>query len=285
MKRLRTFVVGAAAATALAAPTAASAAGPYATGPDPTVASLRASAGPFGVTRTVYADSVTPGFGAATVYAPNVTGRTFGVVAFAPGFTETTSAVSWLAARAATFGFVTIAFNVNNTLTDLPFSRGQQLQAALSFVTTQSREAGRADASRLAVAGHSMGGGATLFASRDLPTLKAAVGLAPWSPGASFDDVTVPSLEIAAQNDIIAPINDNARPLYRSLPAGTPKQYVELKGADHFVTNSPSAKVAAPTIAWLKRWVDDDARYAAFTCVNRSEILLSELSGYTFASC
>ncbi len=163
-------------------------------------------------------------------------------MAFAPGFTETTSAVSWLAARAATFGFVTIAFNVNNTLTDLPSPRGQQLQAALSFVTTQSREAGRADASRLAVAGHSMGGGATLFASRDLPTLKAAVGLAPWSPGASFDDVTVPSLEIAAQNDIIAPINDNARPLYRSLPAGTPKQYVELKGADHFVTNSPARR-------------------------------------------
>lgn len=285
MKRLRSAVVGALAAATLVAPAAACAASPYATGPDPTVSYLRASAGPFPVTRSYYDDAVTPGFGAASVYAPNVPGKTFGVVAFAPGFTETSSAVSWLAARAATFGFVAIAFNVNNTFTDLPYQRGQQLQAALAFVTTRSREASRADANRLAVAGHSMGGGATLFASRDMPQLKATVGLAPWSPGATFDDVTVPSLEIAAQFDLIAPVNDNARPLYRSIPAGTPKQYVELKGADHFVTNSPSAKVGAVTIAWLKRWVDEDTRYTAFTCVNRSEIFLSELSGYTFSSC
>lgn len=285
MKRFRLAVVGALAAAALTAPTSAAAASPYATGPDPTVTSLRASAGPFSLTRSVYSDSATPGFGAAAVFAPNVTGKTFGVVAFAPGFTESSSAVSWLAQRVASFGFVTIVFNVNNTFTDFPFQRGEQLQAALAFVTTRATERTRADANRLAVSGHSMGGGATLFASRDMPQLKAAVGLMPWSPGATFNDVTVPSLEIDAQADIIAPVNDNARPLYRSLPAGTPKQYVELKGADHFVSNSPTAKVGAATVAWLKRWVDDDTRYAAFTCSSRGALLLSELSGYSWASC
>lgn len=284
MRALRFAALSALAA--LAVPASASAANPYAKGPDPTVASLRATAGPYSLTRSVYADSATPGFGAATVFAPaNAAGQTFGVVAFAPGFTETTSSVSWLAQRVASFGFVTIAFNVNNTFLDFPYQRGQQLQAALDFVTTSSRERSLADASRLAVSGHSMGGGATFFASRDRPQLKAAVGLEPWAPGSTFDDVTVPSLEIAAQNDIIAPIGDNAQPLYRSLPDGTPKEYVELRGADHFVSNAPTAKVGAATIAWLKRWVDDDTRYAPFVCANHPELGSSELSGYTSASC
>ena len=102
-------------------------------GPDPTVSSLRASAGPYSLSRTVYADGATPGFGAATVFAPAgaPAGQTFGVVAFAPGWTENSSSVSWLAQKVASYGFVTIAFNVNNTFTDFPASRANQLLAAL----------------------------------------------------------------------------------------------------------------------------------------------------------
>jgi predicted dienelactone hydrolase len=263
------------------APSAASAASPYEKGPAPTVASVRATAGPYGITRTVYQDSATPGFGAATVFAPaNSAGQTFGAVAFAPGFTETTSSVSWLAQRVASFGFVTIAFNVNNTFLDFPAQRADQLLAALDFVKSQSKERALVDPNRLAVSGHSMGGGATLEASRTRPSLKAAVGLEPWYPNTGFGDVTVPSLEIGAQFDIIAPVSSNARVHARSLPATTPKAYAELAGADHFVSNSPSAKVGAATVTWLKRFVDDDERYTSIICGARLGIGSSELSAF-----
>ena len=36
-------------------------------GPDPTVSSLRASAGPYSLSRNVYADSATPGFGTGSL--------------------------------------------------------------------------------------------------------------------------------------------------------------------------------------------------------------------------
>ncbi len=182
--------------------------------------------------KTSYADNVTPGFGAATVYAPTGTsGQTFGVVSFSPGFTENQSAVDWIARRTATFGFVTIAFNVNNTFLDFPTQRSEQLLAALDFVTGTSNQRNLADASREAVAGHSMGGGAALEAARARPALKAAVGLAQWDPQISFSDVTVPTLAVASQNDFIAPVNNNARYHYNSLPGTTPKAYAEMKAS------------------------------------------------------
>lgn len=254
-------------------------------GPAPTVASLRANAGPYELGKTSYTNGATPGFGAATVYYPkNAGSEPRGAVAFAPGFTESSSAVSWLAQRAASHGFVTIAINVNNTFTDFPYSRAQQLLASLDFLTTTSKEKDLVDPARLAVVGHSMGGGATLDASRLRPTLKAAVGLAPWNPGMQYDDVTVPQLEIGAQNDFIAPVSSNARPFYNSLPTGTPKVFVNLKGAGHLATNSPTAKVGAATIAWLKLNVDDDARYQPFICDTHTAVLNSELAGYA-SSC
>lgn len=277
------FACGVAAAAMALAPAAAHAASTP-TDPDPTVASLRATAGPFAISRTAYADGATPGFGAASVFAPTgTTGRTFGVVAFAPGFTETTSSVSWLAQKVASYGFVTIALNVNNTYTDFPTSRAKQLLAALDFVTATSKQRTLADPTREAVAGHSMGGGATLEASRTRPALKAAIGLEPWNPGLTFEDVTVPSLEIGAQNDFIAPVKANARGFYNSLPATTPKAYVELANAGHLASNSPSARVGAAAVAWLKRYVDDDARYAPFICGGHTALNSSELSAFASA--
>ena len=44
----------------------------------------------------------------------------------------------------------------------------------------------RIDASRLAVAGHSMGGGGSLEAALDRPSLQAAVPLAPWNATKSW---------------------------------------------------------------------------------------------------
>lgn len=85
-------------------------------GPDPTVASLQATSGPYAVSQTTVADANTPGFGAATIYYPTTTAEgAFGGVAISPGFTETQSAISWLGPRFASRGFVVITFNTNSS--------------------------------------------------------------------------------------------------------------------------------------------------------------------------
>jgi hypothetical protein len=39
-----------------------------------------------------------------------------------------------------------------------------------------------------------------------------------------------------------------------------------MNNASHFVSNSSHTPTAKYTIAWLKRFVDDDARYEQFLC-------------------
>jgi alpha-beta hydrolase superfamily lysophospholipase len=249
-------------------------------GPDPTVAALQATSGPYAVSQTTVADASTPGFGAATIYYPTTTAEgTFGGVAIAPGFTETQSAISWLGPRFASRGFVVITFNTNSSL-DQPASRGTQLLAALDYLTGSSSVKTRVDASTLAVAGHSMGGGGTLEAAKARPSLKAAIGLTPWDSDKTWPEITTPSLMIGAQNDSVAPPSQHAIPFYNSIPASTKKAYLELAGADHFAPNSPNTTVGAEGVAWLKRFVDGDTRYSPFLCPSPSAAPAGAVSQY-----
>lgn len=257
-----------------------SAAGAVQHGPNPTVASLQASTGPYAISQTSVSDAATPGFGAATIYYPTTTAEgAFGAVAISPGFTETQSAISWLGPRLASNGFVVITFNTNSGF-DSPAQRGDELLAALDYLTGASSVSGRVDATHLAVMGHSMGGGATLEAAKDRPSLKAAVGLAPWNTDKTWPEITTPSLMVGAQNDSIAPPSQHAIPFYNSIPATTSKAYLELAGADHFATNSPNTTVGAEGVAWLKRFVDGDTRYSPFLCPSPSAAPAGAVSQY-----
>ncbi len=157
----------------LAAASAHAQTNPYQKGPDPTSASLNATSGSFSVA-TSSVSSLVSGFGGGTIYYPTTTG-TYAVLAISPGFTATQSSIAWLGRRIATNGFVVITIDTNSTL-DQPPSCATQLMAALNYVTNSSSATVRAkvDASRRGVAGHSMGGGGTLYAARDNPSLKAA---------------------------------------------------------------------------------------------------------------
>ena len=92
------------------------------------------------------------------------------------------------------FGIDTLA------LDDSPASRGAQLLAALDYLTQTSSVRTRVDASRLAVAGHSLGGGGAFEAALRRPSLKAAIPNAPFIPGGASND-RVPTLITAMQND------------------------------------------------------------------------------------
>lgn len=246
---------------------------PYQRGPDPTRSALTAD-GPFAVSTYSVSRLSVSGFGGGVIYYPSGTTLTFGGIAMSPGYTADASSLAWLGRRLASHGFVVIVINTNSRL-DFPDSRASQLAAALNYLRTSSPSAVRArlDATRLAVAGHSMGGGATLRISEQNPGLKAGVPLTPWHTDKTFN-TSVPQLIIGAENDTVAPVSQHAIPFYNNLPSTTPKVYAELRGASHFAPNSPNAAISVYTISWMKLWVDNDARYRQFLC-NVSDSSLS----------
>jgi alpha-beta hydrolase superfamily lysophospholipase len=277
----RRLLVTAAAALALiagslAGATAAGAASPYERGPDPTAAALDASRGPFATAQQTVSSLSVSGFGGGVIYYPTSTAEgTFGAVAIAPGFTETWSDLSWLGPRIASHGFVVFGIDTNSIF-DQPDARADQLLAALDYLRRTSSVRTRVDAARLAVSGHSMGGGGSLEAANDRPSLQAAVPLAPWHSTKSWSGLRVPTLIIGGESDAIAPVSSHAIPFYTSIPAAAEKSYLELNNAGHLFplsTNNPTARQA---VAWLKRFVDDDTRYDQFICPGPSGSAVSD---------
>jgi alpha-beta hydrolase superfamily lysophospholipase len=254
-------------ATAAAVPVQAHAApNPYERGPAPTTASVEAARGPFATASTTVARGSVSGFGGGTIHYPTSTAEgTFGGVAIAPGFTASQSAVSWLGPRLASQGFVVITIDTNSTL-DQPDSRGAQLLAALDHLTGASAVRTRVDATRLAVMGHSMGGGGSLAASRTRPALQAAIPLTPWHGTKSWSAVRVPTMIIGAESDTVAPVASHAEPFYASLTSAPDKAYLELNNGSHSAPTSANTTVAKYSISWLKRFVDNDTRYDQFLC-------------------
>ncbi len=248
-----------------ASPSAEAQSNPYQRGPNPTRSALTID-GPFSVSTYSVSRFSVSGFGGGVIYYPTGTTLTFGGIAMSPGYTADASSLAWLGRRLASHGFVVIVINTNSRY-NFPDSRASQLAAALNYLRTSSPSAVRArlDANRLAVAGHSMGGGATLRVSEQIPSLKAGVPLTPWHTDKTFN-TSVPQLIVGAEADTIAPVSQHAIPFYQNLPSTTPKVYVELDNATHFAPNSPNAAISVYTISWMKLWVDNDTRYRQFLC-------------------
>ena len=247
---------------------------PYQRGPNPTTASIEATTGPFAIAQTTVGSGY--GFGAGTIYYPTDPSQgTFGAVAISPGFTGTQSTISWLGPRLATQGFVVITIDTLSTLNQ-PGERADQLQAALNYLVNTSSVRSRIDRNRLAVAGHSMGGGGSIEAARDNAALQAVVAFQPWHTTTNWSGVRVPTMIQGAENDSIAPVGSHAEPFYDSIPAASEKAYLEINDASHMVVTSPNVTTAKYTIAWLKRFVDDDTRYDQFLCPAPSGSTISE---------
>ena len=239
---------------------------PYERGPAPTTSSIQATRGSFTVSTTTVSRFAARGFGGGTIYYPSSTAAgTFGGVVIAPGYTASQSSIAWLGPRLASQGFVVFTIDTLSRY-DQPSSRGDQLLAAADYLTGSSSVRSRVDASRIAVMGHSMGGGGTLEAAKDRPSLQAAIGMTPWNVDKTWPEVSTPTMLIGAQNDSTAPVASHSEPFYRSLPATTDKAYLELRGASHFAPNSSNTTIASYSISWLKRFVDDDTRYTQFLC-------------------
>ncbi|GII30816.1 lipase [Planotetraspora mira] len=244
---------------------AQAAANPYERGPAPTNASIEATRGPFATAQTSVS-SLVSGFGGGIIYYPTDTSQgTFGAIAISPGYTASWSSLSWLGPRLASQGFVVIGIETNSVF-DQPDSRGRQLLAALDYLVQSSSVRSRIDSSRLAVAGHSMGGGGTLEAANSRPSLQAAIPLAPWNLTKSWSGIRVPTMIIGGESDSVAPVSSHSEPFYNSIPASSEKAYMELNNASHFFPQTSNTTMAKYMISWMKRFIDNDTRYDQFLC-------------------
>ncbi len=254
------------AATLFFAPAAEAQSNPYERGPDPSVSSIRTT-GPYAYS-TSSVSSWVSGFGGGTVYYPTGTSETFGGVVVSPGYTASSSSMAWFGRRMASHGFVVLVIDTNSRY-DQPNSRGTQLLAAADWLSSSSPPAAvrnRLDSSRMAVAGHSMGGGGALRASNSRPSLEASIPFTAWHTTKTWSSNTVPQLILGAENDSVASMSSHSIPFYNGLPDSTPKMYAELRGASHFTPNSTNADYQQLSVSWLKLFVDNDTRYAGFLC-------------------
>ena len=238
----------------------------YQKGPAPTSSSVERN-GSFATSSTSVSSLSVSGFGGGRLYYPTASG-TYGAIALCPGFTATASSLSWFGTRLASHGFIVLIIDTNTTL-DQPGSRASQLKAATDYLVAQNSRTGspirgKVDTSRLAIGGHSMGGGGTLEAAARNSGYKAAMPLTPWHTTKSFSSLRVPTLIIGGSADTVAPNSSHSIPFYTSIPSSTSKIYMELRGATHFFPQTSDALVSRFAVSWYKRWVDLDTRYSQF---------------------
>lgn len=236
----------------------------------PTIAKLSVD-GPYAI-RSYTALPDVPEFKAATVYYPLHTEGRMGGVAVAPGFTELQRHINWWGPRLASHGFAVIVLDTN-TARDNPELRGEALIAAVRLLKGENRRSesplnGRIDTNKMAIMGHSMGGGGALIAANKYSDeIRAAIPFTPWQPNGDFSNVSVPTLIIAGAADRIAQVEAHAWPHYQSLPASTTSVYLEVAGGNHFIANSNGPDLSTMGrygIAWLKLYLDEDERYGDF---------------------
>lgn len=263
---------------------------PFAKGPNPTTTSLEANVGPFTYASTNVSSLSASGYGGGTIYHPTNVAGPFAAIAISPGYTGTKSTMSWWGERLASHGFVVITIDTNS-LYDQPDSRATQLMAALRQLVTFNNTSSHAiyrkiDPNRLGVMGHSMGGGGTLIAARDNPTLKAAIPMAPWNTTTNFSGITTPTLIVACESDTVAPVSSHASPFYNSIPtAATKKGFLEMNNGDHFcvMTGNDYTRIMGKYgISWMKRFMDNDTRYSPFLCgaQHQADLSNSQISEY-----
>lgn len=253
----------------------------------PTAAALSGDGDYAVLTYTDFPD--VPEFGDATIYYPVGTPGPIGGVAIAPGFTERQRHIEWWGPRLASHGYAVIVLDTNDPR-ERPDARARALVAAVQLLVRESsrpesRLLGRLAPDRMAVMGHSMGGGGALRAVAEHGDLfRAAIPFTPWEPDADLRDLRVPTLIIAGQDDEIAAVGEHAWRHFSQIPGATPKIYMEVKGGDHYIADTQRgrdlATIGRYTLAWLKLHLDGDERYRSFLYGERSAQDAAKLSRY-----
>ncbi|MBM7411120.1 dienelactone hydrolase [Clavibacter michiganensis] len=231
---------------------------------------------PSAVDQTVVPATADPRFGGGTIFAPRDTGgKVLGSVVVTPGFHGRKSDMAAYGTELAAEGFVVFTIDTRDRA-DLPDQRATEMLAAADYLTARSPVKGEVSPDRVALLGFSMGGGGTLQAAQKRPSIKAALTLMPYDyppagdPKAAhpaYPELTVPTLIITGQKDATAIPAKFGKPAYDSIPAGTPKEYLQLTGLGHAAgMGKPVATIRTAVTAFLKRYLDGDSAYAKDIC-------------------
>lgn len=257
-------------------------------GPQPTIASLSGN-GAYEV-RTYTDIPDVPEFGDATVYYPADTPTPIGGVAISPGWTELQRHIEWWGPRLASHGYAVLILDTNDRRQDQPEERAEALIAAVRILRGENDRAGsplrgRIDVGKMAIMGHSMGGGGTLIAANEYPDeIQAAIPFTPWQPDGDFSQITVPTLVMAGSADRVAEVADHAWPHFLSIPESTTKVFMEIDGGSHYIGDTTRGDdletIGRYGIAWLKLYLDGDERYRGFIYGEEAEADREKFSRY-----
>lgn len=210
-----------------------------------------------------------PEYGTQTLHVPVGAEPPFAGVVIVPGFVSPESSIRAWGPFLASHGIVTLTIGTNSG-GDPPEARALALLDAIETLEAEHTRAGSPlqgamALDRFAVMGWSMGGGGTLIAANEHPELRAAIGLAAWSPGVRFTDNQVPTLLLAGSADILA--GGQSQGFFTSIPDATPKMLFEVAGGSHSVANDPSSadgEIGRYGLSWLKVFLEGDERYRQF---------------------
>jgi dienelactone hydrolase len=206
---------------------------------------------------------------AGTVYYPTDGNPPYASVAIVPGFTAYQDSIAGWGPFLASHGVAVITIDTI-TPADLPPVREAALMDALETMKAENTRSGgplsgKLDISRQGVMGWSMGGGGTLLAANDNPTLKSAISLAGWNPLGEYTNNKVPSLMFASLGDPLA--GGQSQGFYDSIPDSTPKMMIEWPGFDHSVANDPtgmSGEVGRFGLSWQEVYLKGNECYRKY---------------------
>jgi dienelactone hydrolase len=204
-----------------------------------------------------------------TVFYPTNANGPFLVVMISPGLTEVLAYLTLWAQRFASYGYVAVFVEANDTNTDSEAVRADGLWAAIGSIKGENTRAGSPLEGKLSdcivTSGHSLGGGASFTIANSHPNdVKGALGFNPYDPVTDFTAIVVPTLAITGQDDTTAPPAQHGRRQYDSMSATIEKEYVEITGGNHQAALFPSTIPGQYAVAWIKTTVDGDARYRPF---------------------
>lgn len=218
-------------------------------------------------------------FASATIFYPLTLSfaAPSGAVVLVPGYTATQANYDWWGPALASLGIVVMIIDTNDPR-DTFQPRKEAHIAAVEFLKSENANgdspiSGKVDTNKLAIMGHSLGGGAALAAAQELGSeIKAVVPLLPYccELGESFDgdygDQSVPTLIIATSEDTVAPPATHARLLFDAIADSTNKAYLEFAAGTHNLPTNGGTDLAAQarfTFAWLKLQMDGNTNYAS----------------------
>ncbi len=171
---------------------------------------------------------------------------TFPVVVIGHGFVMTWDAYTDLWTDLVSNGYIVCLPRTEGGFSPVHLDFGKDLAKIAEYMTTtMTMNAPGSPAPslvgkinpRVALSGHSMGGGASFLGAQTNTNITTMVNFAAANTNPSSQHaakfISVPSLIISGENDCVAPPNVHQKPEYDSLIITNTKAYMSVKGGDH----------------------------------------------------